>query len=123
MKKVHINSKLINNLNEEAIVDIDGEYIENENKISYYEKNILVTISIGDKVIVERFHTDYKIKLIFKENEKNITQYEIFNPKMIFDLEVETLSLEKKVNSLYIKYRLKLNNEDMGLFIFEINFE
>jgi uncharacterized beta-barrel protein YwiB (DUF1934 family) len=42
---------------------------------------------------------------------------------MIFDLEVETLSLEKKVNSLYIKYRLKLNNEDMGLFIFEINFE
>jgi hypothetical protein len=33
MKKVHINSKLINNLNEETIVDIDGEYIENENKI------------------------------------------------------------------------------------------
>lgn len=122
MKK-HIKVKLINELNEESLTDTYAEYDDVENIINYYDKNVEVRVIIGDKIIIERTHPDYNLKLIFEENSKNTSKYEILNPKMSIDVEVDTMMLRRCNNNFFIQYSLKLNDSDMGLFSIDFQME
>jgi len=100
-----------------------GEYDEVENIVNYYDENVQVRVIIGDKIIIERSHSDYNLKLIFEENGKNTSKYEINNPKMSMDIEVDTMMLRRCKNNFFIQYSLKLNDADMGLFSIDFQME
>jgi uncharacterized beta-barrel protein YwiB (DUF1934 family) len=121
MEKKHIKAEIINDLNEVSVVDTIGEYDENENVISYYDKNVFVRVIINDKIIIKREHPEYNLELIFEKNKKHRSLYKIYSPQMELEAEVETVNLKRKGNSFYIEYCLTLNSENMGLF--SINFK
>jgi uncharacterized beta-barrel protein YwiB (DUF1934 family) len=121
MEKKHIKAEITNDLNEASVIDTIGEYDENENVISYYDKNVFVHVIINDKIVIKREHPDYNLELIFEKNKKHRSLYKIYSPQMELEVEVDTLNLKREANSFYIEYRLTLNNENMGLF--SINFK
>lgn len=119
--KAKIKVHIVNGDNEENDLEVIGEIIKEKNIISYYDENVLVRVIIGNNIIIERNHPDYMLKLIFDNEKKQRSSYKIFNPSMELDVEVETLEMKRKNYNFYIKYRLILNNENMG--IFKLNFE
>ena len=123
MKKVKIKMSIIDGLGEECFINEVGTYNEKEKTIIYKEENVSVKIIMEDKIIIERENQDYSMKLIFEEQKVHNSSYNIHNPKMLLDLSVNTLILKRNVNSFYIKYKLVINNEDMGIFTVDLKWE
>lgn len=121
MVKIKINSSL--KTNEDIVL---GEFLGtfDENKIFYQEDNINVTILVEDnKIKMSRTTNDYVIELNFALDQITKGIYDIKNHNIKMDLEVKTNILEINNNKLFIEYELKLNDEDMGVFSFEIKYE
>ena len=123
MKKVKIKMSIIDGLGEECFINEVGTYNEKEKTIIYKEENVSVKIIMEDKIIIERENQDYSMKLIFEEQKVHNSSYNIYKPKMVLDLSVNTLILKRNVNSFYIKYKLVINNEDMGIFTVDLKWE
>ncbi|HHT37979.1 MAG TPA: DUF1934 family protein [Mollicutes bacterium] len=123
MKKVKIKMSIIDGLGEECFINEVGTYNEKEKTIIYKEENVSVKIIMEDKIIIERENQDYSMKLIFEEQKVHNSSYNIYKPKMVLDLSVNTLILKRNVNSFYIKYKLVINNEDMGIFTVDFKWE
>lgn len=113
--------KIINGYSEEESMIFQGEVDLKKNILSYIDKDILVNIILGDTIIMKRKHPDYELELVFEKEQKRSSKYEIFNPKMSLEVETETIELVNDNNKIHIKYGLRLNNEDMG--IFSVDFE
>lgn len=123
MKEINVIIKIIDNNKEEKIIKSRGTFDEENNIISFYDDKVLVNVIIGEKIIMQRRHNDYNLDLIFEENKKNNSLYEIKNPKMDIRIEVNTMMLRRCENNFYIEYMLKMNNEDIGLFVVDFKME
>lgn len=121
MAKIKINSSLKTN---EGTVLKELVGLFQDNKIVYQEDNIDVTILIGDNTIkMNRAAADYLIEINFASDQTTKGIYDIKSHKINMDLEVKTNILKINSNTIFIEYELKLNNEDMGVFSFEIKYE
>ena len=124
MAKIKIETSLntINemsaNIHNEIIGEMDAQ------KIIYNEGEIKVIIEITDKqVTMSRINDDYIIKMIFIKNSITEGLYDIKDLDVKFNLAVETNELVIEDGKLYIDYHLNLNNEDMGIFHFQLDYE
>lgn len=123
MKKLNITSKIVNSLNEASLVNTIADFDEKNGIISYYDKNILVNIMLGDKIIIQRQGPEYNLTLNFEKNIKTNSVYEIYNPTLKIDVEVITNIINKQDNSFYIEYTLKIGGNDMGAFNIDFKWE
>jgi uncharacterized beta-barrel protein YwiB (DUF1934 family) len=123
MKKIHIKSKISSDVEEESFIDTYGEYNEEKKTIKYIDKSINVCVIIGEKIIIERKTDNYNIKLIFEEGKMSNTVYEIYDPKMVINLDTKTKVLNKEQNKFYIEYKLSKDNEDIGNFSIDFEWE
>jgi uncharacterized beta-barrel protein YwiB (DUF1934 family) len=123
MEKIHIKSKINSDADGETNIDTYGEYNEEENIITYSDNSIPVCVTIGKKIIFERKADDYNIKLVFEEGKTNHTIYEIYNPKMLLNLDIKTKVLNMEHNRFYIEYKLSINKEDIGNFSIDFEWE
>jgi uncharacterized beta-barrel protein YwiB (DUF1934 family) len=103
--------------------DTYGEYNEEENIIKYVDKSIDVCVIIGNKIIFERKSNDYNIKLVFEDGKSHNSVYEIFNPKMVLDLKVQTRLIIRESNRFYIEYKLDIDKENVGDFSIDFKWE
>lgn len=102
-------------------IDINGICIYHDNKISYKENNINVTIIILDKKVeLLRKCNEYEIKLIFEKKKKSKSEYKVFGGTKLFYLETYTNKLNidsKKIELEYIlegnKFNYVLELEDL----------
>jgi uncharacterized beta-barrel protein YwiB (DUF1934 family) len=117
----NLKIKVIDQSNEETLTNVIGEFSENNKEIHYIDGEVLVTIFISDEIVIERNHPDYYLTLIFNEKEKSFSSYEIKTLKINLDIEVKTIILKRFVNGFMVKYDLKINNEYVGSF--EVNLD
>jgi hypothetical protein len=123
MKKIHIMTKLNSDIDGDTNTDVYGEYNEEDNVIKYVDNSIDVCVIIGDKITFERKSNDYNIKLVFEEGKTHNSLYEIYNPKMILDLEVQTKLIKREYNRFYIEYKLDIGKENTGNFSIDFRWE
>ncbi|MFA5409239.1 MAG: DUF1934 family protein [Bacilli bacterium] len=123
MKKIRVNVKVINSLKEENNTVTNGEWDSEAKMVSYLDDGVLVNVTLGDKIIINRSHPTYKIELVFEEGKKNLSKYEINSPKVDIEIETNTTILRKNKQGFYIEYILKLNDVDMGLFSIDFKWE
>ena len=74
-------------------------------------------------IVIERKSNEYEMKLIFDEENMTKSSYIIYNPNMVLELKIKTLMIKKDRNSFYIKYKLTMNNEEIGVFIIDFKWE
>lgn len=123
MKKVNIKVRIVNDSKEETITDVLGDYDEENNIISYIDGKSVVRVIINEKIVFEKSNFDYNLKLIFEDGHRHLSTYDINNPKMTLEVEVDTVKLQRSENGFYIEYILKLNNENNGTFSIDFKWE
>ncbi|MDD2489655.1 MAG: DUF1934 family protein [Bacilli bacterium] len=124
MKNIKIVTELINELNEKTNCNTEGYYNQKKQEIIFYEHNIKVNLQINDNEInIIREHPQYILQLCFINKRKIETNYIVKNINLKFNLLTETLSLIIKTNTIEIKYKLFLNDQDMGIFYYKIYYE
>lgn len=124
MAKINIKTSL-NTINEMS-ANINNEIIGEitDKKLIYNEGEIKVIIEIfDDQIIMSRINDDYIIKMLFIKNSITEGLYDIKDIDVKFNLAVETNELIIEEGRIYIDYHLNLNNEDMGVFHFQLNYE
>ncbi|HHX16306.1 MAG TPA: DUF1934 family protein [Mollicutes bacterium] len=122
MKNVQIKMSIIDNLGEETVISQKGSY-DKVNTITFNEKEVLVKIKMDNIIVIERKSNEYEMKLIFDEENMTKSSYIIYNPNMVLELKIKTLMIKKDRNSFYIKYKLTMNNEEIGIFIIDFKWE
>ena len=124
MSKIKIKTSLntINEMSANIKNEIVGEF--NDNEIMYNEGDIKVFINIyDDKLSMSRINDDYVIKMDFVKEIITEGTYDIKDVNAKFNLAVETNELVIEEKRLFVNYHLNLNNEDMGIFKFELTYE
>lgn len=124
MAKIKIKTSLntINEMSANISNEIVGEI--NNNEIIYNEGEIKVIITILDnKVTMSRINDDYVIKMEFILNSITEGIYDIKDVNTKFNLAVETNELTINDGMIFVNYHLNLNNEDMGVFKFQLDYE
>ena len=120
MSKIRLKTKL-NNKENSFEKKING--ILNNQILTFYEDKIKVKIEIqNDKVKIIRSTDEYKITMDFQKFLTIEGKYDIKNIG-ILDLKTKTKELIIKDNKIYIEKILYINNEDLGLNIYEIEYE
>lgn len=120
MSKIRLKTKL-NNKENSFKKKING--ILNNQILTFYEDKIKVKIEIqNDKIKIIRSTDEYKITMDFQKFLTIEGKYDIKNIG-ILDLKTKTKELIIKDNKIYIEYILYINNEDLGLNIYEIEYE
>jgi len=120
MSKIRLKTKL-NNKENSFEKKING--ILNNQILTFYEDKIKVKIEIqNDKIKIIRSTDEYKITMDFQKFLTIEGKYDIKNIGII-DLKTKTKELIIKDNKIYIEYILYINNEDLGLNIYEIEYE
>ena len=120
MSKIRLKTKL-NNKENSFEKKING--IFNNQVLTFYEDKIKVKIEIqNDKIKIIRSTDEYKITMDFQKFLTIEGKYDIKNIG-ILDLKTKTKELIIKDNKIYIEYILYINNEDLGLNIYEIEYE
>lgn len=120
MSKIRLKTKL-NNKENSFEKKING--ILNNQTLTFYEDKIKVKIEIqNDKIKIIRSTDEYKITMDFQKFLTIEGKYDIKNIG-ILDLKTKTKELIIKDNKIYIEYILYINNEDLGLNIYEIEYE
>ena len=108
MGKINLKASLIS---DEENLNIETSGIKTMNKIVYKENNITVTILIfNNKIEMNRTCNEYKINLVFENNKKTISNYQVFGMPKTFDLETKTKKLIIKENKIELEYELEGNN-------------
>lgn len=124
MAKINIKTSLntINEMSANISNEIIGEITDK--KLIYNEGEIKVIIEIfDDQIIMSRINDDYIIKMVFIKNSITEGLYDIKDVDVKFNLAVETNELIIEDGKIYIDYHLNLNNEDMGVFHFQLDYE
>ena len=124
MSKIKIKTSLntINEMSANIQNEIVGEF--NDNEIMYNEGDIKVFINIyDDKISMSRINDDYIIKMDFVNGSITEGTYDIKDVNAKFNLAVETNELIIEDKKIFVNYHLNLNNEDMGVFKFELTYE
>ena len=120
MSKIRLKTKL-NNKENSFEKKING--ILNNQVLTFYEDKIKVKIEIqNDRIKIIRSTDEYKITMDFQKFLTIEGKYDIKNIG-ILDLKTKTKELIIKDNKIYIEYILYINNEDLGLNIYEIEYE
>lgn len=123
MKKILVKTKIIDDLGKVTSTEVTGSLDEAKNILYYKDINVKACVIIGPKTIIERSSANYKLSLVFENNMIHRTCYEIFNPKMELELVTSTEGLIVNRNSIHIQYCLKMNQETIGNFVFDIEWE
>ena len=106
MSKIKFDAKL---KSKDDNLHIFGVGIRSGNKINYKEEDVKVTLYIyTNKVEMERETTEYKVKLSFKLEEKEISTYKLKGHDE-FLLDVKTKTLYISDNCIKIDYSLEDN--------------
>lgn len=114
MSKVKIKSILENTSNNEKIeYNILG--IKNNNKITYLENDINVSIIIDDNIKIIRKDQDKEIILEFINKKDTKCLYKAYNN--IYELGIYTNNLIIKDNYIEIDYRVEEDNLNFKLYI------
>lgn len=120
MSKIRLKTKL-NNKENSFEKKING--ILNNQVLTFYEGKIKVKIEIqNDKIKIIRSTDEYKITMDFQKFLTIEGKYDIKNIGILY-LKTKTKELIIKDNKIYIEYILYINNEDLGLNIYEIEYE
>lgn len=108
MGKINLKANLVS---PDEILNIDISGIKTSNKIVYKENTITVTILIqNNRIEMNRTCNEYKINLVFENNKKTISNYQVFGMPKTFDLETKTKKLIIKENLIELEYELEGNN-------------
>jgi len=108
MGKINLKANLVS---PDEILNIDVSGIKTSNKIVYKENNITVTILIkNNRIEMNRSCNEYKINLVFENNKKTISNYQVFGMPKTFDLETKTKKLIIEENLIELEYELEGNN-------------
>lgn len=118
--------KCLINLKENGEFVFNNEYffgIKIQNKISYKENEIMVTIFMYDnKIIMKRVGKDYEINLEFVEKTNTTGKYFINNSNLWLPLDTFTDKILVDDSSIKIEYKLNLDNVPTE-FSLEIKYE
>ena len=107
MAKIKFKAK-IDSLDDKKV--IEGKGIYKDNKITYKENDLSVTVLLFDnKIEMMRSCSDYKINLIFEGDAVTESTYQIFGGEKIFYLETKTEKLHITDNKIEIDYILEDN--------------
>ncbi|MDD2202772.1 MAG: DUF1934 family protein [Bacilli bacterium] len=125
MDKKNIKIKVIehSNCDCETLTNVIGEISKNQRDLRYEEENVSVKIFINEEIVIKKTHSDYDLTLIFNENKKTSSLYKIKSPEINFNVEVDTIFLEKSKRGFIIKYNLTINKEYAGLFEIYLRWE
>lgn len=120
MLKIRIHSAVIS---PEETITKEAIGILQDNKIIYKEDNVDVTILIFDnKIRLSRVSEQYELNMEFIKDEEVPGNY-IIEKNINIDLKTKTNILKIDKSNIIIEYELKLADEEIGRFNFEIKYE
>ncbi len=96
--------------------------IKKRNELIYKEDNTDVIIRIEKVVTIIRKNEDSELTLILDVTNNTTGTYFIKEVGTL-EINIQTNILEITNNKIYTEYELVINNEEIGLFKFEIRFE
>ena len=109
--KTIINGYL-KSLDNNDISEINTKGIKNNNKITYYQDNIIHNIIIEDnKITLIRENEEFKSIIEFIENETKQSYYLLKNNNIAIDLNIKTNKIINNENNITITYEIIDSNE------------
>lgn len=122
MSKIHIHSCMKQMLSKEEFI-FDGKGILTDSKITYYEKDVVVTIfNMKNRVRLVRKGKGYHLEMEFSQNERTMATYQFSDKSNKIYLQVETKVLEWGNNEINLNYRL-LQDSILEEFEYKLRFE
>lgn len=92
------------NITENEIFDFDEKSIKNNNKITFSCDGVKTSIKINeDNVVLIREGNDFINTFVFDKNN-SCCNYFLKENNYDVDIEIKTINIEIKNNSMYIKY-------------------
>ena len=116
MTKIKIKANL-KNKNENH--KYEGMGIKNKNVITYNDENVITKVIFDNIITVER-KKDYFLKIYFKEGINLEGEYITNYGKLKVDVYTKKLNIEK--NNLKVIYDLKINNEYIDTFTYNLKY-
>jgi len=112
-----IKIKTLLSQNNKILISENYNGIKTDNLIKYNENEIKNIFDIENKIL-KRINKEYEIIIDFK----NKTGKYLYNN---FEIPIKVKVLKQYINDfeIYIKYKLYLDTEDLGIFIYKINYE
>lgn len=115
MSKIKIKAFL--SQNDKILISSNYDGIKIDNNIKYNENGIKNIFDIKNNIL-KRINKEYEIIIDFK----NKTGKYLYNNFEI-PIKVKILKQYKNDSEIYIKYKLDLDTEDLGTFVYKINYE
>ena len=97
----------------------EGKGIKNKNVITYNDQNVITKVIFDNIITVER-KKDYFLKIYFKEGINLEGEYITNYGKLKVDVYTKKLNIEK--NNLKVIYDLKINNEYIDTFTYNLKY-
>ena len=116
IKNIKLDIHIKNNDEEYNYKDINAKY--KDNKYIFDIDNDKYEILINDDIVFHKENDESIIDFIFKDNTITTGTYYIKDLKFYMDAKVKTTKLD--FNKILVEYKLWLQDEEIGNFIFKI---
>lgn len=124
MSKILVNTSLKTDECNHPIVNNNIRGLYHDNQIIYNDGNIKVTLLLkSNKIEMKRITKEYEIRMFFDINQETKGTYNILDLNLVMDLFVTTKKLEIKDNTIVIVYSLKINDEFIGNYDLQLEYE
>lgn len=101
----------------------EGLGILNNDQITHVNEGITTIVSFkANDIKIRRRTEEYDIELLLNKDCSSGT-YKLLNNDVGLELEVKSIETTISKNHVFAKYSLKMQDEDMGIFTYEINYE
>lgn len=105
--------------NDEIVIDNKLFFgLKTDNKITYYEDDIKVSLILEDSISLKRSNEEYEIELIFNKEKETVGKYLLKKDNLSLPLYIITDKIIVGNNLIEINYQL---NEEV--FLFKLEFE
>lgn len=123
MAKIYLKTSL-KTKEEETPIIYEGFGMIHDGKIVYQENEVTTIIqNRGKEYTLTRKNAEYELHFSFALNEDTSGHYHIFavGPKM--HLQIHTNVLEWNNHEIEILYQLRINDVDMGEYLYHLEYE
>lgn len=97
--------------------------IINNNRIVYTDNGIKTTIVLAEPLYLSRENDDYKFEFYFDSNRITTGKYTLKMYNTSMPLKIRTLKQQYELHSLKLKYDLCMEEEECGIFEFNLKYE
>ena len=118
IRHLFINLYIKNNDEELSYTKIPCKY--KDNKYIFDIDSDKYEIDVKDNIVFHKKNSESNLDLIFENNKMTTGTYYIKELNFYMDAKVKTIKYKKEDNKIEVEYKLWLQDEEIGNFVFKL---